>query len=333
MRREYQWKVVLVWIALAATLAGSTTLAKQFGWPDSKHKLLWESAPIKLASQSGELSVPGHSAARWIDREDLRLTTLPAPPFHYQLFTPTPNQATNRLVLRLINSKPNSITDDNQWLQRNDLALPIYTVPNPFQSSLGDIPAFIPEKFRDQIVVTAIRCKKTILLIYGVDFGQNRYLIAVDSNSGDYRYGFDFVNYSYSPQYLGQEKEFINQRIYWAFEENNILYVSHAHSTYAKSSMGLNAYITAIDIESGKLLWRTKPLVSNSINFEIVGDTIITGYGFTDEPDYLYLLDKKTGEIYKQVKLKSGPSYMVLKGNQLHVRTYNTDYLFQVDGS
>ncbi len=332
MRRAYRWNVVLLCVA-AATSASSAALAEQIGWLDSKHRLFLQSGQVKLASQGSELAMPGNPAARWIDREDLRLITLPTPPFHYQLFTPTHNQATHRLKLRLINEKPNSITDDSQWLQRNDLALPIYNVPNPFQNSLGDTPDFIPKKFRGQILVTAIRFTNTILLIYGINFGQNRYLISVDPNSGEYRYGFDFFNYSYSPQYPEQEKEFINQRIYWAFEENNILYVSHAHGTYAKSSMGLNAYITAIDIESGKVLWRTKPLVSNSINFEIVGDTIITGYGFTDEPDYLYLLDKKTGEIYEQVKLKSGPNYILLKENRLHVRTYNTDYLFQIDGS
>lgn len=53
------------------------------------------------------------------------------------------------------------------------------------------------------------------------------------------------------------------------------------------------AYITALDKITGKVLWRTKPLISNAANFEIIEDTLIAGYGFTAEPDYLYLLDKK----------------------------------------
>ena len=69
--------------------------------------------------------------------------------------------------------------------------------------------------------------------------------------------------------------------------EGDVLYVSHAHSTYAKSSKGYNAYISAIDLKTGQLLWHSQPLVSNAYDFLVKGDAIIAGYGFTAENDYL----------------------------------------------
>ena len=48
---------------------------------------------------------------------------------------------------------------------------------------------------------------------------------------------------------------------------HGVLYVSHSHNTYAKSSMGTNAYIIAVDLVTGKILWRSAPLVANASNF------------------------------------------------------------------
>ena len=99
----------------------------------------------------------------------------------------------------------------------------------------------------------------------------------------------------------------MRQKIKWAWQENRVLYVSHAHGTYARASGGSNAHIPALDTATGAVLWRSRPLVANAANFELAGDTIIAGYGFTAEPDYLYLLDKTTGQVHERVKLKSGP--------------------------
>ena len=315
--RNSLWKQSTLALILAVITAGSAALL--------------ETDQTIAASRNEQLLTSDKAAAPWVDRVDLKLITLPAPPFKYQLPNPVQKQSPDHLQLRLMESKPNSITDQEEWLKNNNLTLPGYQVPNPSRNIQGNLPVFIPERFRDQMLVKAIPYKETILLIYGADFGENRYLIAVDASSGEYRYGFDFINYAYSPEYLKKDKEFVYQRMYWAFIEDDILYVSHAHSTYARSSMGLNAYITAIDSKTARMLWRSRPLVANAENFAILGHTIITGYGFTNEPDYLYLLDKRTGEVYQQLKLKAGPELILIKDKQLYVRTYNTDDLFAID--
>ena len=76
-----------------------------------------------------------------------------------------------------------------------------------------------------------------------------------------------------------------------------ILYVETAHPTYAKSSYGRNAYVSAIDVKKRKLLWRSPALVANAAHFVLLNDTIVSGYGFTAEPDYLYALDRATGKV------------------------------------
>lgn len=122
---------------------------------------------------------------------------------------------------------------------------------------------------------------------------------------------------------------FCPRGINWAClkDDGKTLYVSISHNTYA-SFNSENAYILAINIETMELIWKSECLVSNANNFAIVGDTIFCGYGFTDEDDYLYALNRFNGEITDRVKLKTGPSYIYEKDGILYVRTYNTDYEF-----
>lgn len=110
-------------------------------------------------------------------------------------------------------------------------------------------------------------------------------------------------------------------------DDGKTLYVSISHNTYA-SFNSENAYIVAIDMDTMQVIWKSENLVSNAHNFAIVGDTIFCGYGFTDEDDYLYALNRFTGEVMDKVKLKTGPSFIYEKEGTLYVRTYDTDYEF-----
>jgi hypothetical protein len=71
--------------------------------------------------------------------------------------------------------------------------------------------------------------------------------------------------------------------------------------------------------------------VCNSYNFLVRGDYIITGYGFTAEPDYLYVLDRRTGKTLSRIRLRTGPSYVIEKAGKLYVRTYDTNYVFELE--
>jgi hypothetical protein len=58
----------------------------------------------------------------------------------------------------------------------------------------------------------------------------------------------------------------------------------------------------------------------------------VSGYGFTAEPDFLYLLDRRTGGVLDRLALPTGPEIVRKRGNKLHVRTYDHVVVAQTIG-
>ena len=141
----------------------------------------------------------------------------------------------------------------------------------------------------------------------------------------------DFSNYVFpDAKQDTEEKEFGEQQVVWARSIGNILYVETGHYTYASTSKGKNAYITAIDMNDMSVIWMSQPLVCNSRNFEIVDGVIVCGYGFTGEKDYLYEISAADGTVMEQIPLKSMADQIICRDNVLYVHTYNTDYQFVI---
>jgi hypothetical protein len=156
------------------------------------------------------------------------------------------------------------------------------------------------------------------LLIEGPD-GSTAHIVRAPG-----RYAFDFRNYARPPRIVPGDREFVYEQVVWAKEaDTGVLYVETAHSTYAKSSYGLNAYLNAIDLKTKKLRWRSPALVANADNFVLLDGLIVSGYGFTAEPDYLYAIDRATGRVAARVLLPTGPERIVRHGNVLTVDTYD----------
>ena len=152
--------------------------------------------------------------------------------------------------------------------------------------------------------------------LYGRDGASARILLTN-------RYALDFKNYVWPPRNRPGEKEFVYEEIVWAREANGVLYVENAHLTYAMSSYGQNAYVTAFDVESKRRLWRSRALVANAQTFAVTPDYLLTGYGFTAEPDWLYLLDRRTGRVVERLSLPSAPEKITRSGDRFVVRTYD----------
>lgn len=154
-------------------------------------------------------------------------------------------------------------------------------------------------------------------------FSSGRYLVARESNRP--QYAFDFANYAFAPNGAGY------QGLVWAAQAAGVLYVATSDAGYARESGGLNAYLTAIDVKTKKVRWRSRPLVANAFTFEVVGNVIVTGYGFTDEADYLYLLDRRTGRVAQRLSVPSAPEFIIRRGNLLYVRTYDHDLVVKLE--
>jgi outer membrane protein assembly factor BamB len=158
-----------------------------------------------------------------------------------------------------------------------------------------------------------------------------------DGNTQHYVLGrtftFDFRDYARPPRIAPGEKEFTYEQVVWAqLAPTGVLYVENAHQTYAKSSYGRNAYVSAVDPKTRRLLWRSPALVANADNFVLLNGTIVSGYGFTDEPDYLYALDHATGKVKGRLLLPSAPQTIARHGSTLTVTTYDHRLVVKVVG-
>jgi hypothetical protein len=187
----------------------------------------------------------------------------------------------------------------------------------------------VPLVIGDLKLIKGINDANGNIYLYGTSHLDVRYMVITDSQDSKVLHFLDFGNY------LGVGKTGFDDwlmSIRWAAIEDNILYVSNTHPTYAETTNGINAFITAIDLSDYQALWRSDYLVSNAYNFEIIGDNIVCGYGFTNEPDFIYILDKYTGKKLHTIKVATGPDYIIRKDDKLYVRTYNRDYLFGIEG-
>ncbi len=144
---------------------------------------------------------------------------------------------------------------------------------------------------------------------------------------------FDFGNYMNPPDRDSNNmfSEFTEPSILFAQADKDILYVAIGHNTYANAQPN-NAYIVAIDMNTKDLLWRSDALIANARNFVITNDTIICGYGFTDEKDYLYILNKYTGKTLDKYAVKTAPEYIIFEPDTytLRVLTYDTAYHYSI---
>jgi outer membrane protein assembly factor BamB len=147
-------------------------------------------------------------------------------------------------------------------------------------------------------------------------------------------YALDLKNYAWPPRIAPGEREFVYEQIVYAnHAQDGKLYVETAHQTYAKSSYGRNGYLQAIDPRRGKLLWRSPAQVANTYNFVLLNDTVVTGYGYTDEPDYLYAVDRATGKVKGRVLLPSAAIRIGRHGTTLTVDTYDHRVVVKVRGA
>ena len=151
-------------------------------------------------------------------------------------------------------------------------------------------------------------------------------LSVYDEATGKQQGTYDLSMFLYTPTY---GNEFTTMEIPYAAIYDGTLYVELAHRTYS-ADQPCTGYIVAIDAATGMLKWRSDMLVANGHNFLVGEDTIICGYGFTAEDDYLYILSRYSGAVLERRLLRSAPDYFIPMDDSLYVLTYNTAYEYLV---
>lgn len=107
------------------------------------------------------------------------------------------------------------------------------------------------------------------------------------------------------------------------------LYLNEACQSYSREAGGACSSLLAVDPAAGTVAWRTPPLTSNNVIL-LHGPYIIAGYGFTAEPDSLFLIDRATGRILDRQLLDSAQSYLEMVNGELVVVTTNQVYVFAI---
>jgi hypothetical protein len=175
------------------------------------------------------------------------------------------------------------------------------------------VPAWAPRRHRGGDLVVAATQPGTTLLGYGDPGGLARFLVAAGPAHRT-KHELDVTS-------LGRSSWPLELR--WARLVGGVLFVANAHRTYSATTGRRNGYLTAVDPSSGRIIWQSPALVANADRFVVVGDVIVTGYGFTAERDWLYVLDRRTGRVLDRLAVPSAPERITARGRTLGVRTYD----------
>ncbi|MCR4901269.1 MAG: DUF3298 and DUF4163 domain-containing protein [Butyrivibrio sp.] len=155
-------------------------------------------------------------------------------------------------------------------------------------------------------------------------------LLVYEASDGLLKYDLDLSVLCNGPDESQYRSSAITQYVSYAQIVDDILYATIMHNGYSSEEPYSN-YMVAIDLNDKTLLWRSEPCVSNASNFKIVNDTIICGYGFTAEPDYIYLLNRYNGQKVGEIAVNSAPDQFEIVDGTLYVATYNTAYEFTIN--
>lgn len=223
------------------------------------------------------------------------------PSWEYYLKGSISSEDNISLKLEQLTEEPNEIIDTEKWFAENGLE-------QPFWNTMQD------GTYRYEITGDDYRgCQ---LDVYSI-------------SSDEHMFCLDFSQYRYADDFKEEDRNFIDQEIWWAQSAGQVLYVAIGHNTYTASSPH-TGYLVAIDLNDMGVIWKSEPCTTNAKTFAIVDNTIICGYGFTSEPDYLILVNRLGGTQLEKIPIKTQAEYIICKDNVLFVRAYNTNYTFQM---
>lgn len=109
--------------------------------------------------------------------------------------------------------------------------------------------------------------------------------------------------------------------------DGDSIFVAFHFNGYASEIQRRGNRVVAADLCRHAVVWRSRDLVSNT-DLLLDGEYLITGYGFTAEPDFLYVLDRRTGTIVQKLPLPKAPEEFLLNEESLYVRIYDGYAIF-----
>jgi hypothetical protein len=229
--------------------------------------------------------------------------------------------------LKQIEDKKNQIIDNEAWYSRNDLAQPA----GPLDPGHDMVP-----KDTAWGTLTFFRCvSETCVGVYATKRERPKAKGKEGWDAKIYTKIFDYTAVVFDRDHVPQ-KIFRLDAFYpgilamsHAVLVGNVLFFDCNYNGYASIAKKKTGYLVALDIAEGRVLWTTKKLTASYWGFVVRDDVIVAGYGFTAEPDFLYLLDRSTGKLLQSIKLATAHETLIVSGDYLYVRTYNHDLKFR----
>jgi hypothetical protein len=186
----------------------------------------------------------------------------------------------------------------------------------------------------DYPVATYGRAPSTELLPWGESEkdisrrGRDPHLMMLVDPSKEIKKVYNTSAMTFPPNNRGADID--RQSVTWAVVKDGILYFSIGGLDGFDN--GLNAYIVAVDTNTDKTLWLSKPNTCNSENFLIIDNSIVCGYGGTGVTDYVNVLNRFTGVQKQHLWVATAPYWFALGSDgKLYVSLYDKHISFKVN--
>lgn len=291
-----------------------------------------EDMPVQLDQQLGPArsgqSAPSKAKQGPRNVDGVRPMAVPRPPFVYQLNRAVSVPQAEAPPLKLLSEKPNNTSTEAAWLSKNGLSSGRLTARANSRGLAGFPPGVSTPLGELRLVEVFAHANHRVM-----SFGRSSaggFVVALQDNAGDTKQAYDLSQFRLAPETRRGDESFVDQLVFWAVAQKGVTYVATGHRTRARSSLGKNAYVTAMDQASGAILWRSAPLVANAGSFVMTNAHIVAGYGFTAEQSFLYLLSRRDGKTVRRIPLKSNPTMLVAHDGKLYVHCLDTDYEFSL---
>jgi hypothetical protein len=232
-------------------------------------------------------------------------------------------------------SDSSDLWDVSSWLRNHQLWLSSYHYSGNISRDHQMDMWRVPDKYRGIVLSAAWQV--------GNDHRYFIYdsLIVVTDASLNAQHAFSIQDWSLPYGRTALDSLMTRQHIRWALQSDSVLYISCTHYEPRDLPSYDRNYIAAVNVNTGKLLWRSPANVSGAGTFEVYGDFIFCGQaildptpGGEDHTGVLYVLNRHTGEFVQQCPLEACPSLIFRKENRLFILAMdvmtNYDYEFSI---
>lgn len=257
----------------------------------------------------------------WLERHDLRIAQYTVPLPFSTLHAPTELSKKEALELRYppAPQRPLDLSREPTYAEMRAVR-PRYRLDDPRESRASlqaSLPMAVPLQYASLPLSEAIVSEPYLVAVYG-----ERVVVVLDR---DYKAvgAIDLASYQ-TPAAGGP----VPLKLLHAQAADGVLYVSHWYNGYTKEVGGETGYLTAFDLATGEMLWRSPPQVCNVHNFVVVDGSLVCGYGFTSESRWATVTDRATGATLQKMKISTTPDRWIPKGDSLYVHGYRADFVF-----